>query len=112
MLPGQLLVPELEGHLGARTCRLWREEGDVCARRAGVEEAMETNREPLSFILDQAAILDMSYEMGTKNSNLPPKEAQGEIGFVGNRPRVFIPQRWPPWSWLSVRQNSASTNQS
>lgn len=56
---------------------------------------METIREPLSFIPDQAAILDMSYEMGTKSSHLPPKEAQGETGFVGNRPCVFFPQLWP-----------------
>lgn len=35
VLPGQLLVPELEGHLGARTSRPWRgEEGEQREGRA------------------------------------------------------------------------------
>lgn len=48
MLPAQLLVPEVEEHLGARTCRFWREEGRRGTNRKKAELRKE-GRERLSW---------------------------------------------------------------
>ena len=66
---------------------------------------METIR---ALMLAQTAILDLPYDMGTKHSNLQPKEVQGEIWLSGQRAVLFTSHLWPPWSRIWAEEDSGS----